>query len=137
MRHLKVDLLIFSLLILSSSWLGLTTSVRRNAAAQQPTVAIPTVTSSPFGPIATVNQDYEQINVRAGPSQDYPAVGVLQQGERVPALGRSVGGDWIEIAYPVVDGGVAWVYSYLVTVSGGELPVIVPPYTHTASHAYH
>jgi uncharacterized protein YraI len=131
MRHLKVDLLIFSLLILSSLWLGLTTSVRQNAAAQQPTVAIPTVTSSPFGPMATVNQDYEQINVRAGPSQDYPAVGVLQQGERVPALGRSVGGDWIEIAYPVVDGGVAWVYSYLVTVSGGELPVIVPPPTPT------
>jgi hypothetical protein len=102
-----------------------------NVAAQQPTVSIPTVTSSPFGIMVTVNQDQEQINVRGGPSQDYPIVGVLQQGEKVPALGRSAGGDWIEIAYPIVDGGVAWVYAYLVTISGGELPIIVPPPTPT------
>jgi hypothetical protein len=81
--------------------------------------------------MVTVNQDQEQINVRAGPSQDYPIVGVLEQGEKVPALGRSVGGDWVEIAYPVVDGGVAWVYAYLVTISGGELTIIVPPPTPT------
>jgi uncharacterized protein YraI len=90
-----------------------------------------TVTSSPFGIMATVNQDQEQINVRGGPSQDYPIVGVLQQGERVPALGRSIGGDWVEIAYPIVDGGVAWVYSYYVSISGGELPIIIPPPTPT------
>jgi len=131
MHQYKVRLLIVILLIGGCSWLGLTSTVRLEAAAQQPTVAIPTVTSSPFGPMATVNQDQEQINVRAGPSQDYPIVGVLEQGEKVPALGRSVGGDWVEIAYPVVDGGVAWVYAYLVTISGGELPIIVPPSTPT------
>lgn len=131
MRRYKVKLLITILLLGGLSWLGLTSTVQFNAAAQQPTVAIPTVTSSPFGIMVTVNQDQEQINVRAGPSQDYPIVGVLEQGERVPALGRSVGGDWVEIAYPVVDGGVAWVYAYLVTISGGELPIIVPPPTPT------
>jgi uncharacterized protein YraI len=131
MRQYKVRLLIAILLIGGFSWLGLTSTVRLEAAAQQPTVAIPTVTSSPFGPMVTVNLDQEQINVRAGPSQDYPIVGVLEQGEKVPALGRSVGGDWVEIAYPVVDGGVAWVYAYLVSISGGELPIIVPPPTPT------
>ena len=131
MHHFKVWLLLLILLIGGFSWIGLTSTVRLYAAAQQPTVSIPTVTSSPFGTMATVNQDQEQINVRAGPSQDYPIVGVLQQGERVPALGRSVGGDWVEIAYPVVDGGVAWVYAYLVTISGGELQIIVPPPTPT------
>jgi hypothetical protein len=131
MHHFNVKLLFSILLIGGVSWLGLTSTVHSDAAAQQPTVSIPTVTSSPFGPMVTVNQDQEQINVRAGPSQDYPKVGILQQGERVPALGRSVGGDWVEIAYPVVDGGVAWVYAYLVTISGGELPVIVPPPTPT------
>ncbi len=115
MRQYKVRLLIVILLIGGFSWLGLTSTVRLKLHAQQPTVAIPTVTSSPFGPMVTVNKDQEQINVRAGPSQDYPIVGVLEQGEKVPALGRSVGGDWVEIAYPVVDGGVAWVYAYLVT----------------------
>ena len=131
MRHYKVWLLLSILLLGGVSWLGLTSTVGLNVAAQQPTVSIPTVTSSPFGTMATVNQDQEQINVRAGPSQDYSIVGVLQQGERVPALGRSVGGDWVQIAYPTVDGGVAWVYTYLITISGGELPIIVPPPTPT------
>lgn len=131
MRQYKVRLFIVILLIGGFAWLGITSTVRLDAAAQQPTVSIPTVTSSPFGTMATVNMDQEQIYIRAGPSQDYPIVGVLEQGEKVPALGRSVGGDWVEIAYPIVDGGVAWVYSYLVTISGGELPIIVPPSTPT------
>jgi len=131
MRQYRVKLLIGILLIGGFAWFGLTSTVRMHAEAQQPTVAIPTVTSSPSGPMVTVNQDYEQINVRAGPSEDYPKVGILQQGEKVPALGRSVGGDWVQIVYPVVDGGVAWVYAYLVSISGGELPVIVPPPTVT------
>ena len=131
MRYFKIWLLLSILIIGGGSWFGLTSTVRLNASAQQPTVSIPTVTSSPFGTMVTVNQDQEQINVRAGPSQDYPIVGVLQQGEKVPALGRSVGGDWIEIAYPIADGGVAWVYAYLVSISGGDLSIVVPPPTPT------
>lgn len=131
MQQPKIRLLVGVFIITGALYFGLTSTMHLNAAAQQPTVAIPTVTSSPFGPMATVNQDQEQINVRAGPSQDYPIVGVLQQGEKVPALGRSVGGDWVQISYPVVNGGVAWVYAYLVTISGGDLAVIVPPPTPT------
>lgn len=97
---------------------------------QQPTVAIPTVTSSPFGPMATVNSEQDQINVRGGPGTDYPIVGVLVAGQVVPALGRSPGGDWVEISYPGIEGGVAWVYSYYVTVDS-ELPIIEPPPTPT------
>lgn len=132
MGQYKVKLLMGMLIIGVLFWLGLFSSVQLEAYAQQPTVDIPTVTSSPFGPMASVNSDQDiPINVRSGPSQNYPIVGVLEQGEKVPALGRSVGGDWVEIAYPVVDGGVAWVYSYLVTITGGELPVVVPPPTPT------
>jgi len=97
---------------------------------QQPTVAIPTVTSSPFGPIATVNSEQDQINVRGGPGTDYPIVGILVAGQQVPALGRSPGGDWVQISYPGIEGGVAWVYSYYVTVNA-ELPIIEPPPTPT------
>ena len=133
MRQYQVKLLVGLLLVGTFAWLGITSSVRMNVLAQQPTVAIATVTSSPFGPMVTVNQDQEQINVRAGPGvgDEYPIVGVLEQGEKVPALGRSPGGDWIEIVYPTVNGGVAWVYAYLVTVSGGELPIVAPPPTAT------
>ena len=100
------------------------------ALAQQPTVDIPTVTSSPLGPTITVNTDQNQINVRSGPATDYPIVGVLVSGQRAPALGRSAGGDWIVIVYPGVEGGVAWVYAPLVTVSG-SLPIVEPPPTPT------
>jgi hypothetical protein len=55
---------------------------------------------------------------------------VLIAGQQVPALGRSIGGDWIEIAYPGVAGGIAWVYSPLVTLVG-SVPVVEPPPTPT------
>ncbi len=119
------------LLVGSLAWLGLTFTVRMEAMAQQPTVAIPTVTSSPLGPMIMVNQDQDHLNVRTGPGDSYAIVGVLQPGEKAPALGRSPGGDWIKIVYPTVEGGVGWVYSYLVTVSGGDLPVVEPPPTPT------
>ncbi|MEW6717494.1 MAG: SH3 domain-containing protein [Chloroflexota bacterium] len=109
-------------------WIGPGLSVVH---AQQPTVSIPTVTSTPTGPIATVNLDQDQINVRSGPGTVYPKVGVLLGGQRVVALGRSSQGLWIQVVYPGVEGGVAWVYSPLVTVTGGDLPIVEPPPTPT------
>ena len=47
-------------------------------AGQQPTVAIPTVTGTATRPIAVIYSDPEdQINVRSGPSTDYPKIGLL------------------------------------------------------------
>ncbi|MDI6770803.1 MAG: SH3 domain-containing protein [Anaerolineales bacterium] len=100
-------------------------------AAQQPTGSIATVTGTPSGPMITVTYP-EQINVRAGPhSVYYPAVGVLLPGEQAPALGRSPGGEWIQIKYPGVQGGIGWVYAPLVGLSPGFLPIIEPPPTAT------
>lgn len=98
---------------------------------QQPTVAIPTVTGTPTGPIVTVNTDQEQINVRSGPSTDYPQVGVLVAGQQVPAIGRSPGGEWIQISYPGVPGGIAWVYAFLVSSPTSNIPIVEPPPTPT------
>ncbi len=97
---------------------------------QIPTVAIPTVTSSPISALITVLMDQDQINVRGGPGTDYPIVGVLIAGQQIPALGRSQGGDWIKITYVGGPEGVAWVYSPLVNVSG-SLPIVEPPPTPT------
>ncbi|RME88900.1 MAG: hypothetical protein D6770_05870 [Anaerolineae bacterium] len=101
--------------------------------AQQPTGSIPTVTSTPLGPYIIVNLDQDQINVRAGPSTYlYPPIGVLLGGQRAPALGRSPGGDWIQIQYPGVPGSVGWVYAPLVSLSpGANLPIVEPPPTPT------
>jgi len=100
--------------------------------AQIPTGSIPTVTGTPVGALAIV-LDNEQgfVNVRAGPSTvAYEIVGVLITGQQVPALGRSPGGDWIQVTYPGVPGGVAWVWSDLLEVRG-SLRVIEPPPTPT------
>lgn len=118
------------LFILGTLVVQASSSVKADLLAQIPTVAIPTVTGTPPSAIAIVTMEQDQINVRGGPSTDYPIVGVLIAGQQVPALGRSVGGDWIQIVYPGVSGGVAWVYSPLVTLQG-SLPVVEPPPTPT------
>lgn len=101
-------------------------------AAQQPTGVVPTVTGTPLGPYITVTYP-EPINVRSGPSSYfYPAVGVLLPNQVVPAIGRSPGGEWIQIEYVGIPGGVGWVYSPLVLLSpGARLKIVEPPPTPT------
>lgn len=98
---------------------------------QLPTGSIPTVTSSPVNTYIIVNADQDQINVRSFPSaaSAQTKVGVLLAGQQVPAVGRY--GEWIQIVYPGVAGGLAWVHSPNVTVFGGTLPEIEPPPTPT------
>jgi uncharacterized protein YraI len=101
--------------------------------AQQPTGSIPTVTGTPTGPMVAVDPSLGQIRVYAGPSSfNYPPIGVLLTGIRVPALGRAEGNDdWIMIQYEGVPGSVGWVYALYVSLTGAggaELPrVEVPP----------
>lgn len=102
-------------------------------AAQQPTGSIPTVTGTPMGAFITVIYQ-DQINVRSGPSSYwYPAIGVLLWQQIVPALGRSPGGDWIQVEYPGVPGNVGWVYAPLVSLGppGVSLRIVEPPPTPT------
>ncbi len=93
---------------------------------------IPTVTSTPMGTtVVVLGGGNPQINVRAGPGGTWPVIGVLVVGERVPAIGRSPMGEWIKIVYPGSKTGTGWVYSYLVRVEGGDLPIVEPPPTPT------
>ncbi|MBX3046314.1 MAG: SH3 domain-containing protein [Anaerolineales bacterium] len=99
---------------------------------QQPTVSIATVTGTPMGAYIIVDPSHVQVNVRSGPGTDYPTVGVLVGGEQVPAKGRSVAGEWIQVFYPAVAEGVAWVYAPLVALFGtAQLGIIEPPPTPT------
>jgi hypothetical protein len=123
---------VFVLLILFLVVLAQFNLARADLPAQIPTGSIPTVTGTPVGALAIVLANEQGfINVRAGPSTvAYDIVGVLVEGSQVPAIGRSPGGDWVEVAYPGVTGGVAWIWSDLVEVRG-SLPVIEPPPTQT------
>jgi hypothetical protein len=78
----------------------------------------------------TVITEEPQINVRMGPSSSiYPVVGTLLRGSTAPALGRSPGGDWVQIEYIGAPYDKGWVYSPLVQVSPGTLLVVEPPPT--------
>ena len=106
-------------------------SAQAEALNQIPTVNIATVTSTSSGVTVLVRSDQTQVNVRSGPGRDFPKVGVLLTGQTASAKGRSVGGDWILIDYPGVPGGLAWVYSFYVDLSPGDLQVVEPPPTPT------
>jgi len=100
--------------------------------AQQPTVAIPTVTGTPEGVTASVRIDQiDPVNIRSGPGVFFDIVGVLLPRQIVSVSGRSAGGDWVMIDYPGDPGNYAWVYSPFVYISPGELPIIEPPSTPT------
>ncbi len=104
-----------------------------SAAAPSALQATPviTVTGTPEGPQILVP---DKVNVRLGPGVDYELVGVLIAGQQAPAIGRSAGGEWIQIVYQGVPGNVAWVYAPYVTLvnqGAGSLPIIEPPPTST------
>ena len=107
--------------------------VSAGAAAQLPTGALPTVTSTFSGPMAVVVPGNEsQINLRSGPGPLYERVGVLLIGQKVPARGTSPKGEWIQGEYPGAPGGLAWVYAFYVKIEPPTtLPIVEPPPTPT------
>lgn len=112
--------------------ISLMENVQAGSLAQQPTGVIPTVTSTPRGPYVIVNAiaaNETQVNVRAGPSALTEKMGVLIVGQQANALGRY--GDWVQIEYPGIPGGKAWVYGNYVSIFGGDLPLLEPPPTST------
>jgi hypothetical protein len=103
---------------------------------QQPSPNIPTVTGTPSDPMGKVVLDQEEINVRSGPGAGdvFPRIGVLLPGQDVPVLGRSPGGDWLQIYYPGVPGNVGWVYYAFIVLPQDmktKLKIIEPPSTPT------
>ncbi len=128
MRQVTKIFFLCSLFLLTLIWM--IPQVKAGALHQQPTVAVATVTSTQPLAVVTVLTSTDQANLRSGPSTLYPQVGILLAGQQVPGLGRSPGGEWIQVAYPGVPGGVAWIYAQNVNVAG-NLPVVDPPPTPT------
>lgn len=127
LKH-RMKIIWFFLVATMGLFLGYMPSAEVSAALQS--TFVPTVTGTPHGPMILVP---EQVNVRTGPSVDYEQIGVLISGQEAVALGRSPGGDWIQIVYFGVPGNTAWVYApYVNLITGQELlPVVEPPPTPT------
>jgi uncharacterized protein YraI len=72
------------------------------------------------------------VNVRSGPSTDYPVYGVAPTGASAPVTGISPDGGWYQITIPTTysPDGTGWVSATYVTLQGttpAELPVVQPP----------
>ena len=120
--HHTISIIFLTLVFLGTFFASASTVVL----AQQPTDTPAAAT----GMYITVITEEPQINVRMGPNSSiYPVVGVLPTGSTAPALGRSLGGDWVQIEFPSAPNKTGWVYSPLVKVSPGTLRIVAPPPT--------
>jgi hypothetical protein len=124
MMHFRIEVKLILSLALAALLAGAGSPAWTGARAQEtpPPPTVPAGTSI----ITVIIGDNPEINVRAGPGTEYASLGKLQAGQSAPALGRSPGGDWVQISFPGAPDGVGWVYAYLVTITG-MLPVVEPP----------
>jgi uncharacterized protein YraI len=119
---------IFMLMIL---FIGINyTNANAGDLQQQPTTTTPTVTGTPLGPVVTVQSTTGFAYVRSGPSTDFEELGLLYNGEIVPALGQSAEGFWIKVEYYGSPTGDGWIYSPLV-INNQTLPILEPVGTPT------
>ncbi len=133
MTRFRIKIFIWVFMFAGIWGLVFSVPVSEHVQAQQPTGAVPTVTGTPSGARITVNLDQDFVNVRSGPSSYfYPRVGVLLFGQSAPALGRSPGGDWIQIGYTGAPGNIGWVYAPNVSLlAQNYLPIVDAPPTPT------
>ena len=95
----------------------------------------PTTSESPSvagEPDFTVDQD--NVEVRSGPSPEYPVIGVINRGQTFTPNGRTPAGDWLQFRWEGMDG---WVFAQsLIVIASDQLPVVQdfppppPPFRH-------
>ena len=98
-------------------------------AADTPTPTSPSETPAPGDtPIAVTTTD---LNVREGPGQSYPVLGLLPVNTQVEVSGQNADGSWWEIVYPPDTPERAWIYAAFTRPSNTEnvpvVPTPVPP----------
>ena len=86
----------------------------------------------PPGSVTGTSTASAGLNVRSGPSTDFPILGTVPQGTTGQILGISPDGQWYAVKVPTSysGNGIAWVMAQFVTVSNpnnAPLPIITPP----------
>jgi uncharacterized protein YraI len=91
---------------------------------------IPVETPQAGSPTVTANTP---VNVRSGPSTDFPILGGLQAGESAEVVGKNQDGSWwaIDIPTSYAADGIGWVSAAFVTASNTDsvqpIPTPTPP----------
>ncbi|MDM8519046.1 SH3 domain-containing protein [Anaerolineales bacterium HSG6] len=72
--------------------------------------------------------DFENINLRSGPSTDYPVLGQFNRADLTELLGQNETKDWLQIDLDA-DGEMEWVFADLIMVMGNldDVPVVETP----------
>ena len=115
-----VVLVAASLVLIIGIWLG-----RQLSGPEEPVVDIPD--AAPDTPYV-VSDDY--VNVRSGPSTDYPVYGVASPGDEAPVKGISPDNAWwaIQINPNTAPDGTGWVSAaYVTAYNSDNVAVIEPP----------
>ncbi len=125
------------------------TTTTEEAMVEEPTAtatfvptAVPTMTNTPLPtptptqamrptpkadgrPTAQVAMTGSRLNIRSGPSTQFPVIGKALPREIFIANGRNGDNTWVQLAVPDLSGGFGWVTSNLVTLSEpiAELPI--------------
>lgn len=91
------------------------------------TATVPTNPANLQPPFVKLKVGQDFANVRTGPDVAYQRVGELNVASVNAAAvkGKSANGQWWQINFPSAPGGVAWVYSLLVDLTGNAAQVAV------------
>jgi uncharacterized protein YraI len=95
-----------------------------------PTVPPPTVIPPTAAPEAPYVMADAAVNVRSGPSTDFPIYGIAQPGQSAEVIGKSADGGWwaIKISTDYSPDGQAWVSADYTTAHNTEnVPVLEAP----------
>jgi uncharacterized protein YraI len=103
------------------------------------TAGVPVISGPPLPPTqvpptpapgAPTGIAIEAVNIRSGPSTDYPSYGVAPQGAQGTIVGRNSDGTWWAVALPTSTApeGYGWVSaSYVYAINAGNVPVLDAP----------
>lgn len=101
-----------------------TTSTATTLPLPSPTetaVSASTAPPTPTSELSSVVVNVERLNVRSGPSTDYPVLLVAEEGVQFTAVGSVSARDWWQVC--CVNGELAWVVAEAVTFVGEETAV--------------
>lgn len=75
---------------------------------------------------AVVASGENDVNLRGGPSLDFPVVGILPAGQTLEIIGRTDDSSWWQVSTP---NGVAWIATSITTASNTDanLPIVDAP----------
>jgi uncharacterized protein YraI len=88
-----------------------------------PAVEAPPLPTATPAPEARLTVSGDVVNLRTGPSTDYPLVGAVNQGESYAVTGRNAAGDWWQIC--CINAQPAWIYGALAAATDTDAVAVV------------